>query len=361
MRKGQPKLSLLPDMPDKLVTASQQVAAADGEETTTDPAALQDSPTHPHESSVPCTLRLGEILMKHGLITDAQLQEALHIQQTLKTYKPIGQILIEQKALTPIQLTLYLEKYRKQLQLSDVLIKTHLITESQLRIAVERQQQTGLPLGTVLLQLNYISEEALKQALCLQLNIPFVDLDRVNLDRSLARLLNKSYAQRHYVIPISRVGTTLTVAVEDPTDTEVVRDLQASTGYTINMVTATHHAIRQALGRIYDIAEEKAEGIEHLDLAIDSPVAPTSKSKYVEEYHENRRADEIVKHLIALAISHRASDIHFDPVDQHMHIRFRIDGILQELYLGALEDDINANQGAVVSRIKILGKLDIAE
>jgi type IV pilus assembly protein PilB len=361
MRKGQPKLSLLPDMPDKLVTASQQVAAADGEETPTDPAALQDSPTHPHESSVPCTLRLGAILMKHGLITDVQLQEALHIQQTLKTYKPIGQILIEQKALTPIQLTLYLEKYRKQLQLSDVLIKTHLITESQLRIAVERQQQTGLPLGTVLLQLNYISEEALKQALCLQLNIPFVDLDRVNLDRSLARLLNKSYAQRHYVIPISRVGTTLTVAVEDPTDTEVVRDLQASTGYTINMVTATHHAIRQALGRIYDIAEEKAEGIEHLDLAIDSPVAPTSKSKYVEEYHENRRADEIVKHLIALAISHRASDIHFDPVDQHMHIRFRIDGILQELYLGALEDDINANQGAVVSRIKILGKLDIAE
>jgi type II secretory ATPase GspE/PulE/Tfp pilus assembly ATPase PilB-like protein len=93
----------------------------------------------------------------------------------------------------------------------------------------------------------------------------------------------------------------------------------------------------------------------------ESSLAPTRKSQYVEEYHENRRADEIVKHLIAIAISHRASDIHFDPVDQHMHVRFRMDGILQELYLGALEDDINANQGAIVSRIKILGRLDIAE
>ncbi len=90
MRKGRPKLSLQPNMAAKVVTASQQEAVADGGETTTNPAALQDSPTHPHKSSVACTLRLGEILMKHGLITDAQLQEALRIQQTLKSYKPIS-------------------------------------------------------------------------------------------------------------------------------------------------------------------------------------------------------------------------------------------------------------------------------
>ncbi len=360
MLKGRTRLSVPPPTTKPTGAVSQPERGAEAS-VSTPPQEHQEALLPGNDNGAASTPQIGEILMKHGIITATQLQEALHCQKTLKTYKPLGQILIEQRVLTSVQLTFYMEKYRKQLQLSEVLIKARLISESQLQTALEHQRQTGLSLGTVLLNLNYLSEEAFKQALCLQLNIPFVELDRMSLDRSLAKLLNKNYAQRHQVVPISRIGTTLTVAIEDPTDTEVLRELHTSIGYTINVVTSTHSAIRRAFARVYDVVPETTEEAESLDMVPELPATPANKSKYVEEYHENRRADEIVRHLIALAINHRASDIHLDPIDQRMHIRFRIDGMLQTLHLGSLEDDIHANLGSISSRIKIMGKLDIAE
>jgi hypothetical protein len=246
MQWGQPKQSLQRRVTKQTVPPGQPQAGRD-EGTTTTAEDHQNISSLTNKSGAHCALRLGEILRQHDLITDAQLQEALHIQQTRKTYTPLGHILVEQKTLTPAQLTYYLAKYHTQLQLSDVLIKTRLITENQLQTALEHQKRLGVSLGAALLKLNYISEEALKQAICLQLNIPFVELDLMSLDRSLAKLLNKNYAQRHHVVPISRIGTILTVVLEDPTDTEVLSDLQASTDCSINVVPSTHAAIRQAL------------------------------------------------------------------------------------------------------------------
>lgn len=319
------------------------------------------APAEPQQAPTPSPLRLGEILLQHGVITDAQLHEALHLQQALTTYRPLGQILIDQHLITPTQLHHYLEQYHKQLSLSDVLLKACFLTEPQLQTAVAQQKDTGLPLSTVLLRLRYVSEEALQQALSLQLNLPCVMLDQLTLDRSLARLLNKHYAQRHHVIPVSRVDDTLTLAMDDPADTEVIRDLQTSTGCAIRVVVATRTDIQHAFHRIYGEPQETALIAESFELIAETPALSSSKFKYVEEYHENRHADEIVRHLIGLALSHQASDIHLETVEQHMHVRYRIDGVLQQLYLGALEADIDANQQAIVSRIKIMGKLDIAE
>lgn len=321
----------------------------------------QHTSDHPTAPSPVCMPRLGELLMAHGLITEAQWQDALRKQTTLTPHKPIGEILVDQQAITHTQLRIWLERYLTQLQLGEVLLTAHLITESQFQEALLQQQRTGLPLGTVLLQLRYISETALKQALGLHLNIPSIDLTQIEIDRDLAKLFNKHYAQRHRIVPVSREGTTLTLAMDDPLDTEVIRELHTSTGLAIHVVTAPSMAIRQAIGSLYGDVQEAAEITQDFELMTPSSEDATGASPYTEEYRENHRVNEIVRYLITLAIHSGASDIHLDPVDQRMRVQFRLDGMLRHNALKALEADINANQLAIISRIKILGKLDIAE
>jgi len=119
---------------------------------------------------------LGELLVKEGLLTHLQVHEGLRVQKNLEVYKPLGQILVDQQAITSTQLKFVLRTYRKWLRLGEILIKSGAINEEQLVAALEQQKTTGLRLGETLLQLNYLNEEQMRHALCLQYNIPFVDL-----------------------------------------------------------------------------------------------------------------------------------------------------------------------------------------
>ncbi|MDY6987556.1 MAG: GspE/PulE family protein [Thermodesulfobacteriota bacterium] len=303
--------------------------------------------------------KIGDILMEEGLITEAQFQEAANKQGQLKTYKPIGQILVEMKAITQKQLNFILDRFQKRPRLGDILIRSGAITPDVLNVALNHQKKAGLRLGEALVELNFITEEVMRQTLCTQLNIPFIDLDSVNVDRSLAKLINKKYAQKRQIVPIAKLGNTVTLAMDDPTDMELVEELQQLTGFLINVVTSRRAATLDAFGRLYEGARAPDDA-PSLELVEEEGIEAVGMAEHLES-QQLRKADGLVGQIISMGLSNAASDIHIETTDRRIHIRYRVDGVLQELFLGSLEEELNRLRREIVSRIKILGKLDIAE
>ena len=202
-------------------------------------------------SSPPRTRLLGELLVQEGLVTETQLAAALHAQDTSPDGTPIGQLLVERGALSPTDLEGILKRYHKKYRLGDILVETNAISETQLQLAVDHHRRTGLRLGDALLQLAFVDEETLKHALCTQLDVAFVDLDRFFIDRTLMSLVPKTYATQHRVLPVARVDDVLTVALADPTDGWVVDDLEVMTGCRVQLVMSTDAAFQRAFTRIY--------------------------------------------------------------------------------------------------------------
>jgi type II secretory ATPase GspE/PulE/Tfp pilus assembly ATPase PilB-like protein len=326
------------------------------------PESRETGPTVSANPASPKDPQLGTLMLEEGLISDAQLHEALRTQRELDVYKPLGQILVDQKAITAKQLNFFIDKHHKRARLGEILLKSKIITGEQLEIALSYQKTTSLPLGEMLVKLNYINEETMRQALCKHLNIPFIDLDKFTIDPSLRKLINKSYAKNNRVIPISNLGNTITLAMEDPTSTEVVKELRSSTGLSINIVTSTSSKIRHAFAKLYgeELASEQETDHSH-ELISDEETDENSKSRYIEEYQQTQRADDAVRKIINIAVKNRTSDIHIESLDNRALIRFRIDGVLQEMNLGVLQESINKNRKEIISRIKILGKMDISE
>jgi hypothetical protein len=195
--------------------------------------------------------RFGEVLIEEKLITPEQLQEALHIQSTLDTYIPVGQILMMRGWLTRSQLTTMLKRHRKRARLGELLVKAKRITAEQLETALARQKQPRQPLGRTLMALGHVTEETMREALCSQLHINFFDLDRINLDPALATVVTEKYAMRRKVVPLFRADRMLVVAVDDPTDVAVVEDLQQLVRLRVEIVTSTTEKIQRALKRLY--------------------------------------------------------------------------------------------------------------
>jgi uncharacterized OsmC-like protein len=132
-----------------------------------------------------------------------------------------------------------------------MLVKTGAITEDQLGQALADQRQHHRPLGQTLLGLGFVTDETMRQALGAQLNVPYIDLDRVAIDRGLSDLIDREFAQRHHLMPVARIGPTLTVAMDDPTAASVVAELGKMTGLAINLVTSSSRAIAAACRRAY--------------------------------------------------------------------------------------------------------------
>jgi type IV pilus assembly protein PilB len=304
--------------------------------------------------------RLGTLLVSRGLLTQAQLDEALRAQQAEPAPRPLGQILVEQRAITPRQLSLVLDVYRKRPRLGEILVRGGVLTDEQLETALEEQHRSGQPLGQVLLTLGYLTEELLRKALCTQLNIAFIDLDQLQPAPAVVRMISKAYARKHRLVPVSVMENVLTVAMDDPTATGVIEDLQASTGFTVTPVTSMTAKIQRALARAYGEQPEApaADGPQLLDLVEEADAA---RRGYVEQYHQSRKAEEIVRTILNIAIEKGASDVHLETLARGLHVRFRIDGVLQELDLGPLQAGLESSPREVVSRVKVLGQMDIAE
>ena len=328
-------------------------------------------------------LRIGDLLVSEGLATPAQVQSALHEQYSHQTYMPLGHILIAQKVITRRQLMSVLVRYRRSAKLGQLLIMTKAVTLDGLAAGLTEQRRTHRRLGQVLLELKHISEEQLRRALCLQLHINFFDLDTIVSDTALRALINPRFAEARLLVPVARVGNTLVVAMDDPTQTAVIDELRSSTGLEIEIITSTTAGIRRALEHLYR-PHQAAESDRHAPPASALEPSPLETTPIVGEPHVmkfdelDRLSDDLapihsdvvrasdstsglVRRLLTMAIEQGASDIHLEAVDRGVQIRFRIDGVLQEPRLDGLEQTLSSSRGKLMSRLKILSKLDIAE
>jgi len=304
-------------------------------------------------------VRLGELLLAEGLVTSTQLDEALRVQSTPDRYAPLGHILIAQKIITRDQLLAVLERHRRSSKLGDILLKSREISRTQLEAALEEQRRTQQPLGEVLLRLGYISEERLRVALCRQLHIRFFNLDTIILDPTLRNLVSEKFALKHRAVPVSRLGNLLILAMDDPTQTRLVDELQSTTGLKIEVITSTSAHITRALERLYraEVTPNLAAGtsVDVISENADEGIYGSSPTR------EADSADEIVRKLLRVAVDRGASDIHLETITNRTQVRYRIDGMLQNFNLGTLGDDLSRQRVEVLSRIKILATLDIAE
>ena len=322
-------------------------------------------------------LRLGDLLVGEGLATHAQIQKALRLQSQSKTYMLLGHILVAQKVMTRSQLLSVLDRHRRRSKLGELLVKSQAITSSQLEMALTEQRRLKQTLGEVVVRLKFVTEEQVRRALCQQLHINFFDLDSIVLDRSLRGLINPRFARKRLVVPIARVGQTLVVAMDDPTRLAVIDDLKTSTGLEIEVITSTTASIRRGLDQMYPSVVTPAAA-EPAITAVPYPV-PTivgephvlsfeeidrlagEKLTYVDVHHASEGTASMVRRLLKLAVESGASDIHLEAVEHGIQTRFRIDGVLQELDLDDLDELMKQNRGKLLSRLKILSKLDIAE
>jgi type IV pilus assembly protein PilB len=281
------------------------------------------------------------------------------VQSAAEGYAPLGHILVAQKIVTRDQLLSVLERHRRSSKLGDILLKTGDLSRDQLETALAEQRRSGQALGDVLLRLGLVSEERLRMALCRQLHIRFFSLDTIIIDPTLRNLVNEKFAMKHRTVPLARVGNLLVVAMDDPTQTRVVDDLQRSTGLKIEVITSTSAHITRALERLYhvEVNPNIATGatVDVIGEDADSDIYASAVMRPADS------ADEIVRKLLRVAIDRSASDIHLETINNRLQVRFRIDGMLQHFNLGTLGDDLGRQRSEVMSRIKILATMDIAE
>ena len=247
-------------------------------------------------------------------------------------------------------------------RIGELLLATGAITQQQLDHALTQQVSLKLPLGKVLLKLDYVSDETMRQALSAQLKVPYIDLETVTIDRRLARVINRSYARRHSLLPIAQVGRTLTVAMDDPTAGAVIDDLMRLTGFAITVVTSSSRAIQRAFRRLYEDAPDTAETLgAELVTPVKSPAEGGPAPLTTLDDKAIRQADELFRQVLFRALESHCSDIHLEMLPSGLHVRHRMDGILRRPHFGRLQDNLDHNMREIMSRIKILAKLDIAE
>ncbi|MCL6585631.1 MAG: Flp pilus assembly complex ATPase component TadA [Anoxybacillus sp.] len=238
-------------------------------------------------------------------------------------------------------------KRQERKRLGDLLVEAGLITEAQLQEALQ-QKAPGQKLGDALLQRGYITEQQLIEVLEFQLGIPHVSLYRYPIDPKLTNLVPKEFAKRNMVMPLRAEGDRLLVAMADPMDFFVIDDLRLSTGFHIETAIASKDDILRAINKYYDIDESMEDFLRM------TPTQETVEEERITE--EDSPIVRLVNQILQLAIEQRASDIHIDPQETKVLIRYRVDGVLRTDR--ALPKHM---QSVLTARIKILANMDITE
>jgi type II secretory ATPase GspE/PulE/Tfp pilus assembly ATPase PilB-like protein len=254
----------------------------------------------------------------------------------------------------PEKVTAHPSSEGRRSKLGEILMDNGAITAAQLEHALAEQSTLKLPLGQILLKLDYVTDETMRQALGLQLNVPYLDLENVMIDRGLARVINATFAKRHSLLPVATVGRTLTVAMDDPTATAVVQDLNRLTGFSVTVVTSSSRAIQRAFRRLYDdVPDTATEG------ARVEGERPPARSQIIGARTESEplvghQADIALQELIREALSRGATDVHLDLSNAGVNVRMRLDGVLQKAALGQLQERLNQHAQELATRIRIL-------
>jgi type IV pilus assembly protein PilB len=237
-------------------------------------------------------------------------------------------------------------------QLGDILLDDGLVNPDQLATALQEQRRLGRSLGRVLVDLGMVTEGQLVAALATQIGLPFVDLSEYQVDANAVLSVTAAVARRHVALPIAYEEGRLVVAMADPANVFAVDDIRSMTGREVKPVVATKADLLAAIDRYH-----RADGdLDELTMSLDARADEEQDLSSVREVVDDAPIVRFVNLLITQAIQDRASDIHIEPGERELRVRFRIDGVLHEVMHSP-----KTIQAGVISRLKIMSDIDIAE
>jgi type IV pilus assembly protein PilB len=251
------------------------------------------------------------------------------------------------------------------IKLGELLVKENLITPQQLQEALQYQKQHGGKLGFNLVKLGFVKDEEITQLLSRQYGVPSINLARFEIDPSVIKLVPAETAQKYQIIPLSRAGANLTIAMVDPTNVFAMDDIKFMTGYNVEPVVASETAIMESIEKYYgsvhslQIKEEMDKLVETDDFNEDVEVLEEGDDIDLVELEKGTEEAPVVKLcnlVLTDALRRGASDIHIEPYEREFRVRFRIDGILYVVMNPPMK-----LRDAIISRIKIMARLDISE
>ena len=254
-------------------------------------------------------------------------------------------------------------------RLGELLLREKRISATQLQEALAHQRTKGGRLGSALVQLGFVQDEDITAILARQYGVPAITLAQFELDQAVVRLIPADTAAKYQVIPVARTGTTLTLAMTDPTNVFAMDDIKFLSGLHVEPVVATEAAVREAIEKYYGRAgavngktatDLVSKALEDLPGNTADELQVLADAEEIDAAALERESGEapivrLVNALMLSAIQRGASDIHVEPYEKEMRIRFRIDGVLQAIMAPPLK-----YRDAIISRIKIMARLDIA-
>jgi type IV pilus assembly protein PilB len=249
-------------------------------------------------------------------------------------------------------------------RLGEILVKENLITADQLKQAMAHQRQNGGRLGTALMKLGFVSDDEITEVLSRQYGVPSINLKYYEVDPAVIKLIPQDTAVRYQIVPLSRVGSTLTIAMIDPTNVFAMDDIKFMTGFNVEPVVASETSVNEAITKFYgevESGEELSKVMKDLGAEDGGDVELAAEEQEMDLAALEKAAEEapiikLVNLVLTDAVKRGASDIHIEPYERELRVRFRVDGVLQSVMTPPLK-----LRDAIASRVKIMAKLDISE
>jgi type IV pilus assembly protein PilB len=245
-------------------------------------------------------------------------------------------------------------------RLGELLVRENLISLQQLHKAQDEQRKTGGRIGSLLVRQGAIAEHDLTNFLSKQYGVPAISLKDFDIDEEVVKLIPKATADKHQVVPVNRAGSSLIVAMSDPSNIFAIDDIKFLTGYNVEVVVASEQAIKEAIDKYYSEKgpdlDEVMQGFDDSEVTVVESEGDDASSVDLEKSAEEAPVVKLVNLILLDAIKKGASDIHVEPYEKDFRVRFRIDGVLYEVMKPPMK-----LRNAMISRLKIMSELDISE
>jgi type II secretion system protein E len=243
--------------------------------------------------------------------------------------------------------------------IGQLLIKEGKISEEVLEQALREQEKTGEHLGDILIRLGYITRKEILQALSLRLNLPYIELSKEDIDPKVIAKVPAKFVYHHKLIPLKEEKGVLTVAVGNPLNIHALDDLRLLLGCKVSAVISNQEDIMDAIKEHYGVGAETVEKmVEESKADLEIVESEDKESEDLEDMSSDASVIKFVNQIILEAFRDGATDIHIEPFEERLRIRYRIDGLLHET---SIPPTIKQFQSAIISRIKVMANLNVAE
>jgi type IV pilus assembly protein PilB len=245
-------------------------------------------------------------------------------------------------------------------RLGELLVRENLISLQQLQKAQDEQRKTGGRIGSLLVKQGAIADHDLTNFLSKQYGVPAISLKDFDIDEEVVKLIPRATAEKHQVVPVNRAGSSLIVAMVDPSNIFAIDDIKFLTGYNVEVVVASEQAIKEAIEKYYSEKgpdlDEVMQGFDDSEVTVVEAEGDDMNVVDLEKSAEEAPVVKLVNLILLDAIKKGASDIHVEPYEKDFRVRFRIDGVLYEVMKPPMK-----LRNAMISRLKIMSELDISE